>query len=368
MKDKCFPHYSFDDILEYIKNFDDQTVGNFLHRKPSKILENKTEYGSNEIVLTDLIFSGIKTIYTKPISFDNLLNPLLFFYILYETYKDNKEFMNILQSSLEEAKEKVKEELKENNYNNLDRWNFNDMNEFLFGNFTKSNKFCCVFPLYETIPDKYRTKIFYMSYLNAIFDMVNNEDACEMNYSLNYRYEYFIRIAKYMKKFDNKLNENEISSDVFNHTFSTDHTHSQEVFYFCEDDKYLFNKYYNNITCYSMPDICKNFINEFIEKFCTQFRSPISNDINKIFEIFEKFKNKDKYGKFSDVLTKKYDECIMKNILDLVEGDIHQNQIGGIHPNQEIKLSCEDGQKGLDFIKVNNINPKYKIYELKFNK
>jgi len=226
-------HYSFDDIVEYIIRFTNNP----------KILENNYRFVTNEIILTELIFSyfKVKDIYFYIQKYD--LNTILLFYIIYEELKNNDSFIKILNNNFNK-----------NNISSID----------------------CILPYYEQIPDKNITKIFYYAYIKMLYDMVENNDTINDNINITY-YEL---INKYMKQLLLDT-DNSVIRD-----YIRDYTNIK--------DNYKFNLYYNTKIHISKLDTNKwTFISDTI--FQT-FKSGLLNDTilaKELYDIF--FINTKKY-------------------------------------------------------------------------
>ena len=304
MWNKYNTHYSLDDIFTYIKKFD-ETDGNFFNREKSNKLYDKTAYGSDEIVLTDLIFSGFKTKETKPFGQLYDFNSILLFFIIYTTYKDDNSFKDVLNEAFAKVGDKVKKTILKDN------WNMTDLDKFLFGDLTKTNRYCCILPLYDTIPDKNRTKIFYMPYLTTLYNMVENND----EYEMNFRYEYYKNIAHNIYKYNSdsdddnikNITDDQICEDIFNHTFTNNlglvpFEEKKRIMIPNNKQNYAFNGYYNikyNISkLYTKEEHIQEpfwgFIKDVINK---AFETGIIQDEN-IKHIYDIFYNKTKTSFF----------------------------------------------------------------------
>lgn len=330
-------HYSFDSILDYFINFNDNNnENNFFMRNKSINLTEKASYGSDEIILTDLIFSGIKTSETKPFAQKYDFNTILLFYIFYESYSENLIFKDILNKAFDNMKTKINEIKKTENIN-LKNWNIDNLDNFLFGD----NNLCCILPYYNNIPDRYRTKLFYMAYNKMLYDIVENNKYMNMNY----RYEYFNNIINNIKYYNSNLeareiSDEEINEDIFNHTF-TNHSgwspsDNNKRIMLPNNNKYLFNRYYNIKT--HIPAIFNTSINskepflDFISEVISMTNNSNILDIT-IKEIYDLYFVKNKTGFFQPLwinteLNKKIDICRGK--LTLVGGshDYGSNSYG----------------------------------------
>ena len=296
-------HYTFDSIFDYFIEFNDKEENFYNRTESNNNLAQKASYGSDEIILTDLIFSGIRTNETKPLASKSIFNNLLLFYIFYETYSKDFIFQNILNEEFTNMKTEIS---KNKNNNDLKNWNTDNLEKFLFG----ENNLCCVLPYYKDIPDRYRTKLFYMAYNKMLSDMLSKNN----NMNMNYRYEYFSNMIQNIKLYNNKLenkdlSDKEINEDLFNHTF-TNQTKSSE-FILPNDKKYLFNKYYNEM---NIPKIVKKFIESVINK-CTFIDNP--------YEEIKKYYTSNKNSVFdtiwfNDKKNKKFEDC--KGKITLIGG------------------------------------------------
>jgi hypothetical protein len=319
-------HYTFDGILEYFKKFDDDEQ-NFFSRKKSKTLEEKASYGSDEIVLTDYIFSGFKSKDQLPLGQLYDFNTIILFYVFYEIYMNDSTtktaFEQILKDELLVCKNKIDADTKIKKI--LDtKWNINDINEFLFG--TQINKFCCILPLYNKIPDKARTKIFYMAYIATLAN-IDSEDGSD----LNFRDHYFNKLSEYMRIFSDKsLSDTQIDEDIFNHTYTNNSGWSpmQHRIMLPNNPDYLFNRYYNikihipafYSTAESDKEPLWGFLNNVINKASLQFTNnkPLSY-LHKLF--FDKKTNFifPLWGTYME-FPKIYDKCVTNMKLTLQVG------------------------------------------------
>jgi hypothetical protein len=330
-------HYDFDDIFEYFINFKND-INNFFYRNECVMGGNineirpdkKASYGSDEIILTDLIFSGFKVKDTHPFAQKYDFNTIPLLYIIYENLKDNQKFINIMENSLHNTKNKI------NKYklnNKIKKWDANNLQNFLFG-IKGENELCCIFPHYTSIPDKNITQVFYYAYFKMIYDMVENND----NFNDNFRICYYKILHSYIKYLLPTLDDNQIMNIIYNHTF-TNHsgwgpTNDTKRIILLNDNTYLFNRYYNikiHIPGFfdekfSSEEPFWGFISETIfESYNQGLLIGISKEIYELF--FSTPKNNFYHPLWGPKMEfkKKYDNCVIKNKLNLIGNDINNN-------------------------------------------
>jgi hypothetical protein len=389
-------HYNFDSILEYFLNFDDSDK-NFSLRKKSLSLNDKGYYGSDEIILTDLIFSGFKVKDTKPISQSYYFNNLILFYIIYylliNDTKTNSEFENILTNNLLKSKVNINK-LNTEQIKQLSEWDFNDYNNFIFGN--DKNKFCCLLPGLKNInsEEQYKYVLYYIAYNNTIYDMVENNNLCEMNF----RDTFYNKLTNYMCYYDtillSKLTINDINETIFNLVFTTQvgwsPIESYKKIILPNDQKYIFGKYL------TQSSHIQNFFDEskyqdepilsFITNTIEEVRKYNNIVISNLIEIYYN-ENKEKPREmFVKTLwgcnsKKNYDKCVAnKKVSTLVGGYLfgvsntcnksgfygsynpyiygYNNSTGSFN-NFNRKIDCENGEPSI----IKNINPRYNWYQ-----
>ena len=336
-------HYTFDDILEYFRNYNNVDEKNYLDRTLGSELKIKGLYGSDEIILTDLIFSGFKQKDTFP--FADELNIILLFYIITYTFYDNNEFKNILNTAFIDLKTK-------NTENKLEGWNLNDLSDFLFGN--ANNKFCCILPLYNNIKNKYITLLYYLAYTKTTYEMIESNDNCE----LNFRETFYQKISYYMccydNKLDNKITIEELNDAVFNLTFSNQFGWSpmdnkKEVVLLKNDD-YLYNRYY-----FRKEYINDKILWDFIYNVIDKTRALIKG--NKIIEtMYSIYFDKEKKGIINTIWSrgeKDFNKCVFNKQVNL---------LGGYY-NGDNNFNCINGDYK---VLIKNMSIKYNYYEDRF--
>ena len=376
-------HYDFDTILEYFLEYDDKTPNNFIARKPSKLLKDKGMYGSDEIILTDLIFSGFKTKDTKPYAQLYDLNSLIFFYIIYYYFmsnsKFNGEFLTILNDCFKnKLKSKIDNKLLDKT--KMEKWNTSDLDKFLFGDVDDNNNYCCILPLYKNIKNHYASMIFYLAYFRSMYDMVEENDDCE----LNIRNAYYQKLVNYMYYYDNML-DNKLTKDIVNETifnmvftnqsgWSPSNENKQVVV--AQNADYLFNRYYNikiHISAFYTEEYTNleplwGFVADIIadcSELCKKIR-PISD----MYDVFYSYK-KTTFIKYlwgpNTEMDKKYDQCVTNKKVTLVGGHygvgygVNSYGINNYDSRDPIDISnCENGQYK---IVVKNIPQYYNWYK-----
>jgi hypothetical protein len=368
-------HYSFDDILEYFINFDDKIPEAFFDRKPSTTFKEKGSYGSDEIVLTDLIFSGFKTNDTKPFGQLYDFNTITLFYIIYTfLMSDNtkrEQFKELLNDELKVLQQNINENKKVYD-NKLKKWDTTDLDKLLFGD--SDNKFCCILPLYNNIPNKYVTMLFYMAYNNTLYDMVEKTDNCE----LNIRNCYYTKLVEYMRYYDsqleNKLTDELINDAIFNHTF-TNHSgwspsDKLKQSMVPNDEKYLFNRYYNikiHIPAfYDITNSNKEPFWGFISNVVKNARSLCNKHVEDIYKVFfEKPKTtffQPLWGPSME-FEKKYDMCVTGKSLTLLGGNSDSYGSYGSYGSYSgyVNFNCDTGDYKVSIKRITN--PRYNVYE-----
>lgn len=359
-------HYDFDSIFEYFLNFDDKDPNMFSLRKPSANYKEKAAYGSDEIILTDLIFSGFKAKDTAPLCESHNFRILSLFYIVYESLinDSNKknEFTEILKEELENLKKNVDNfTIEEKKI--VKEWNLNNIQEFLFGN--ESNKYCCIFPLYKNIPDKTVTKIFCMAYASMIYDMIENNNT----YELNFRESYYKLLVEYMKKYSNNtLSEDQINSAIFNHTLSNNEGWSPYEHYkriiLPNNENYMMSRYLNQSV--HIPSFSKyenpfwKFIVEVSKRSIEMCSENVKNMQNLFFNNFSESKRF-----FINNLwitgEKNFDRCIAGKPVTLQKGGY--GTYGYNYYNQHAVMDCSN--PGYP-VKIYEGKPVYYIYEKRY--
>lgn len=395
-------HYNLDSILEYFLNFDDSDK-NFILRKKSLSLNDKGYYGSDEIILTDLIFSGFKVKDTKPISQSYYFNNIILFYIIYylliNDTKINTEFKIILTNSLSKCKINM-EKLDTEQKKQVSEWDFNDYNNFIFGN--GKNNFCCLLPELKNInsDEQYQYVLYYAAYNNTIYDMVENNNFCEMNF----RDTFYDKLTNYMCYYDSillsKLTINNINETIFNLVFSIQTGWSPIDAYkkiiLPNDKKYIFNKYINQNThipfFYDESKYKDEPILAFVTNTIEEVRKYNNIIINTLVELYyneNKEKPKEMFVKtlWGCNSKKDYDKCVANKKVSLLVGGYlfgvtntcnengfygsynpytygynnsteNNNSTGSIN-NFYKKIDCENGEPSI----IKNINPRYNWYQ-----
>uniref|UniRef100_A0A6C0ACI6 Uncharacterized protein n=1 Tax=viral metagenome TaxID=1070528 RepID=A0A6C0ACI6_9ZZZZ len=349
-------HYSFDDIFTYFLEFNDNET-NFLDRTKSSSLKQKGSYGSDEIILTDLIFGGFKNKDLQPLAIKFDFNPLLLFYSMYVSLMDSdkkENFNKILSDSFIEFQSKIKDE------KNI-RWNVKDLQKFLFGE--GDNKFCCLLPLFNSIPNKKSTKYFYMSYISTLYDMVESKVDTEYNF----RDSYYLTLIKYMKKYsDNKMTNEQLNKVLFNHVFSQmdGWSPSQSRIILPNNTDYLFNRYYNSHPVYGIEGRAMQEVWGFIISVINKSINLCDDNIKKIhLTFFDEYAYPrnfffEPYWGFAT--NKDFEKCVANKALNLIGGYGGYSGYGSVGTNPSI--NCESPEYN---VKIKQMEEVYYIYKNK---
>lgn len=381
---KVNPHYTLDSIIEYFIKFNDQNPETFFIRNPSTNFKEKGSYGSDEIILTDYIFSGFKVSDTLPFAQKYDFNTILLFFIIMESV-----YINGNDSNKKQALEKIINDRLRVIKNTVDnspqlkkilvddkKWDFNNSKNFIFG--TNENVFSCLLPLFNEIPNIKYTALYYKAYNKVLYNMVQNTDNCHMNFKDTF-YSLLVKFIKEDPK-SNGMTDEEINDVIFEHTLTNHSGWTYKGWYTVYNNpKYIFNKYY--MLKNYLPGFEAKYSNagmwEFIEHVINECRYQGLLD-DTLIEQIDIYFNNDKYPKptfFQPLwgpgreMIKDFDKCIPVNA-PLRGGSSSYGNYGidssrtyGIYGyNTYSKFDYMKGD-GATIVPLNLTSPRYNVYK-----
>lgn len=241
--------YNLDSILDYLRSYD-VDPNNFFGRTVGNNINDRNIYGGDEIVLNDHIFITFPASSIYPIAHWSLRHKLVIFFILYEKFKNVPEFNTDMQINFQRLKDVLKEDemKKDNNIKFLNEkiilFNYTDLNSFLFGD-NLYFKYCCIFPLYNTIPNKELVIAYYIAYINTCSDITYMKYM--VDYANNNIHEYLVNsIKRYMvNQMGTRYSIDIIDRTIFAMTCTNNMMfESSYPYYHMPDSIYWFNVYY----------------------------------------------------------------------------------------------------------------------------
>ena len=377
-------YYSFDDLFDYFLNFNNNNNEAFFDRNGTSNPIDKAKYGSDEIILTDLIFSKFKVKDTFPFAEKHFYkNELMLFYIVY--YKimgDNKLSYTSLskdQQNFKKILEEVFQQTTMSNGQNLinlvnnkngSLWGSN-IEEFLFG--SDKNLYCCLCPLYNDISNKSHTMNFYVANIKVFDKLLNVKNPDYSRYDDNFRNTYIKLLKDELKHLDSELKSDIIDHIIFNHIF----TYNDKELYVQKDketEKHIFNRYYTTKRHLNNTDnIPIKFITNLMKQLFETNPNPMPIlSLSNLTDLYNFYNDKtiDAMSNIHELLwdqemefKKTYGACV-KSEFNLQKGGSNSSSSSSSSGNSMAKVDC---QKGLEVKYTTNKDEFYYQFYNKFS-
>lgn len=294
--------YDFDSIINYFINFNDSKE-KFIDRKKSNNFIEKAAYGSDEIILTDLIFSSFNHFDCLPFKYESLKKWNFLFLIFYAHYSAHptlkNRFFDILNSTFNEFK---------NNQIELDDWNLNDLNSFI--GFNSNNKKCLLAGIDKlTVDDLDNFKSFFVALFEFNYKIFNDN-----NLSTNLRESYLeIMFKKFSEVSLLNLSTQKINETIFSCNLSLSWPYNLLGL---TDYKYSF------ITKNLFVDIPDDMINNF---FNILFNKILGLENNYLSDLFNKFNSFEDLSEYENNIIRRDGDYKKFNSCNILSGGYNYN-------------------------------------------